>query len=52
LVTVKPLLDRIGRFDAFLVMAPDPDLETALAKGQTIGRTLMGVDAALSELRG
>ncbi len=49
LVTVKPLLDRVERLDEFLDMAPDPELETALAKGQTIGRPLMG-DQALAEL--
>ena len=49
LVTVKPLLDRVERFCEFLDMAPDPELEAALAKGQTIGRPLMG-DEALAEL--
>ena len=49
LVTVKPLLDRVERFDEFMDMAPDPELEAALAKGQTIGRPLMG-DQALAEL--
>ena len=49
LVTVKPLLDRVERLDEFLDMAPDPELEAALAKGQTIGRPLMG-DQALAEL--
>ncbi len=49
LVTVKSLLDRVERLDEFLDMAPDPELETALAKGQTIGRPLMG-DQALAEL--
>jgi hypothetical protein len=49
LVTVKPLLDRVERLDDFLDMAPDPELEAALAKGQTIGRPLMG-DQALAEL--
>ena len=46
---MKPLLDRVERFCEFLDMAPDPELEAALAKGQTIGRPLMG-DEALAEL--
>ena len=49
MVTVKPLLDRVERLDEFLDMAPDPVFETALAKGQTIGRPLMG-EQALAEL--
>jgi len=49
LVIVKPLLDRVERLDEFMDMAPDPELETALAKGQTIGRPLMG-HQALAEL--
>ena len=49
LVTVKPLLDRVEQLDEFLDMAPDPELEGALARGQTIGRPLMG-DQALAEL--
>ena len=49
LVTVRPLLDRVERFDDFLGMAPDAELEAALAKGQSIGRPLMG-DQALAEL--
>ena len=49
LVIVKPLLDRVEQLDEFLDMAPDPELEAALAKGQTIGRPLMG-DQALAEL--
>ena len=49
MVTVQPLLDRVERLDEFLDMAPDPELEAALAKGQTIGRPLMG-DQALAEL--
>jgi len=49
LITVKPLLGRVGRLDEFLDMAPDPELEAALAKGQTTGRPLMG-NQALAEL--
>ena len=49
LVTVKPLLDRVDRLDEFLNMAPDSNLESALAKGQSIGRPLMD-DRALAEL--
>ena len=49
LVTVRPLLDRVERFDEFLDMTPDAELEAALAKGQSIGRPLMG-EKALVEL--
>jgi putative transposase len=49
LVTVRPLLDRVERFDEFLDMVPDAELEAALAKGQSIGRPLMA-DQALAEL--
>ncbi|MEN8180706.1 MAG: transposase [Pseudomonadota bacterium] len=49
LVTVRPLLDRVEQLDDFLEMAPDAELEAALAKGQSIGRPLMG-DKVLAEL--
>ncbi|QEP42478.1 transposase [Ectothiorhodospiraceae bacterium BW-2] len=49
LVVVKPLLDRVERLDEFLDMPANAELEAALAKGQSIGRPLMG-DQALAEL--
>ena len=49
LVVVKPILDRVERLDEFLNMAPNLELEAALAKGQSIGRPLMG-DQALAKL--
>lgn len=49
LVVVKPLLDRVERLDEFLDMAAYAELEAALAKGQSIGRPLMG-DQAQAEL--
>ena len=49
LVTVKPLLDRVGNVAKFLDMEADATLEAALAKGQSIGRPLMS-DAALIAL--
>jgi putative transposase len=49
LVTVSPLLDRVDRFADFLEVAADPEQVAALAKGQTVGRPLMG-DQELGEL--
>ena len=49
LVTVKPLLDRVGQLAEFLNMPPDSERESALAKGQTVGRPLMN-DQALAAL--
>ncbi len=41
LVTVKPLLDRVDLLEEFLNMPTDSEHESALAKGQTVGRPLM-----------
>ena len=41
LVTVSPLPDRVENLAKFLAMEPDPELEAALMKGQSIGRPLM-----------
>jgi putative transposase len=49
LVTVRPLLGRIGNFAEFLEVPADPERVAALSKGQPIGRPLMG-DQALAEL--
>jgi putative transposase len=49
LVTVRHLLDRVDSFPNFLEMPADPERVAALAKGQTIGRPLMG-DQELGEL--
>jgi putative transposase len=41
LVTVRPLLDRVENLAEFLAMEPDPELEAALMKDQSIGLPLM-----------
>ena len=40
LVTVQPLLDRVGDFETFLAQGPDPRLLAAIAAAETIGRPL------------
>ena len=40
-VTVQPILDRIPNLADFLDADPDPGLEQALSRGQSIGRPLM-----------
>ena len=42
LVTVRSLLERVERFAEFLDLPEDPELVTAITRGQTIGRPLMG----------
>jgi putative transposase len=49
LVTVRPLLERVDRFADFLAIPADPEMVSALTKGRTIGRPLMG-DHELGEL--
>ena len=49
LVTVRPLLERVESFAEFLNLPEDTELGTALTRGQTIGRTLMG-DQELGKL--
>jgi putative transposase len=52
LITVSPLLDRVENLAKFLAMEPDPELEAALMKGQSIGRPLMNDQELLAlELR-
>ncbi|MCG6869119.1 MAG: transposase [Gammaproteobacteria bacterium] len=51
LVTVSPLLDRVENLAKFMAMEPDPELEAALMKGQSIGRPLMDDQELLSLVR-
>lgn len=44
LVTVQPLLERVNDVAQFLSDGADPELEQALAKGQSVGRPLMNDD--------
>ena len=41
LVTVEPLINRVGDFRKFLDIDPEPALITALSEGQSVGRPLM-----------
>jgi putative transposase len=49
LVTVRPLLERVENFAAFLDMPVDPEPVAGLTRGRTIGRPLMG-EHELAEL--